>query len=157
VFCGHFSALSDSLPEQAFQTKKLNVQTALMQGTKLLEDARISAPRLTAEVLLAYALKQERAYLYGHPDHELSEVEWLHYGRYLHQRLEGHVKLADAIANGRSPVVDPAEQPELHVHVVQHERAGTHEYQKTTDTLHVYPLVVCSCYRRNETVRPQAS
>ena len=67
----------------------MNVQTALLQGTKLLEDARISAPRLTAEVLLAYALHRERVYLYGHPEQELREVEWLHYGRYLHQRLEG--------------------------------------------------------------------
>ena len=67
----------------------MNVQTALLQGTKLLEDARISAPRLTSEVLLAYALHCERAYLYGHPERELSEVEWLHYGRYLDQRLRG--------------------------------------------------------------------
>jgi len=67
----------------------LNVQTALLQGTKLLGDARISAPRLTAEVLLAYALHRERVYLYGHPEQELREVEWLHYGRYLHQRLQG--------------------------------------------------------------------
>lgn len=67
----------------------MNVQTALLQGTKLLGDARISAPRLTAEVLLAYALHRERVYLYGHPEQELREVEWLHYGRYLHQRLQG--------------------------------------------------------------------
>ena len=67
----------------------MNVQTALLQGTKLLGDARISAPRLTAEVLLAYALHRERVYLYGHPEQELREVEWLHYGRYLHQRLAG--------------------------------------------------------------------
>jgi release factor glutamine methyltransferase len=67
----------------------LTVQTALLQGTKLLDDARISAPRLTAEVLLSYALHRDRTYLFGHPEHELSEIEWLHYGRYLHQRLEG--------------------------------------------------------------------
>ena len=67
----------------------MNVRTALLQGTQLLEDARISAPRLTAEVLLAYSLHVERPYLYGHPEQELKEVEWLHYGRYLHQRLDG--------------------------------------------------------------------
>jgi release factor glutamine methyltransferase len=67
----------------------VTVQTALLQGTKLFEDDRISAPRLTAEVLLAFALRRDRTYLYGHPEHELSEVEWLHYGRYLHQRLNG--------------------------------------------------------------------
>jgi release factor glutamine methyltransferase len=67
----------------------VTVQTALQQGTKLLEDDRIPAPRLTAEVLLSFALRRDRTYLYGHPEHELSQVEWLHYGRYLHQRLNG--------------------------------------------------------------------
>jgi release factor glutamine methyltransferase len=67
----------------------LDVQTALLQGTKLFEDGGIGAARLTAEVLLAYALHRDRTYLYSHPEHELSEVEWLHYGRYLHERLNG--------------------------------------------------------------------
>jgi release factor glutamine methyltransferase len=67
----------------------LTVQTALLQGTKLLEDAAIAVPRLTAEVLLCHALHQERAYLFAHPERELSEIEWLHYGRYLHERIQG--------------------------------------------------------------------
>jgi release factor glutamine methyltransferase len=32
---------------------------------------------------------QERAWLYAHSDEELREVWWIHYGRYLHQRLKG--------------------------------------------------------------------
>jgi len=67
----------------------VTVATALLQGSKLLEQERISAPRLTAEVLLSHALRRDRVYLYSHPEHELSETEWLHYGRYLHQRLNG--------------------------------------------------------------------
>src|SRR3954471_4600279 len=67
----------------------MTVQTALLQGTVLLEEAGIAVPRLTAEVLLAHALRRERVYLYAHPEHELAEVEWLHYGRYLHERLKG--------------------------------------------------------------------
>src|ERR1700690_4087924 len=62
---------------------------ALLQGTRLLEDGGIGVARLTAEVLLAHALRRERVYLFGHPEHELSELEWLHYGRYLHERLQG--------------------------------------------------------------------
>ena len=46
-------------------------------------------PRLTAEVLLAHAVGQERAWLYAHSGDELKEVWWIHYGRYLHQRLQG--------------------------------------------------------------------
>src|SRR4051794_17544201 len=67
----------------------MTAQTALLQGTALLEEAAIAVPRLTAEVLLAHALRRERVYLFAHPEHELAEVEWLHYGRYLHERLKG--------------------------------------------------------------------
>src|SRR5205085_5813798 len=67
----------------------MTVQTALLQGTDLLEQASIAVPRLTAEVLLAHALRRERVYLYAHPEQELAEVQWLHYGRYLHERLAG--------------------------------------------------------------------
>lgn len=67
----------------------MTLQTALLQGTQLLEEAAVAVPRLTAEVLLSHALKCERVYLYAHPEQELREVEWLHYGRYLHERLQG--------------------------------------------------------------------
>ncbi|MGA3041174.1 MAG: peptide chain release factor N(5)-glutamine methyltransferase [Bryobacteraceae bacterium] len=67
----------------------MTVRTALLQGTRLLDDATVGVARLTAEVLLAHALHRDRAYLYGHPEHELSEIEWLHYGRYLHERMQG--------------------------------------------------------------------
>ena len=67
----------------------MTVGTALLQGTRLLEDAQIAVPRLTAEVLLGHAMRVERAWLFAHPERELSEVEWLHYGRYLHERLKG--------------------------------------------------------------------
>jgi len=55
----------------------------------MLEEARIEVPRLTAEVLLAHAIGCDRVWLYAHSDEELREVWWIHYGRYLHQRLQG--------------------------------------------------------------------
>jgi release factor glutamine methyltransferase len=67
----------------------MTLQTALQQACKLLEDSSIAAPRLTAEVLLCHALGRERAYLYSHPEVELSDVVRVHYGRYLHERLAG--------------------------------------------------------------------
>jgi release factor glutamine methyltransferase len=67
----------------------MTIQAALLQGTKLFEEDSIAAPRLTAEVLLAHALNRERSYFYAHPEEELTEVAWIHYGRYLHQRLQG--------------------------------------------------------------------
>ena len=66
----------------------MNLATALRQGTELLEKDCINVPRLTAEVLLAHALGCERAYLYAHPEQELTGVQQLHFGRYLHERLK---------------------------------------------------------------------
>ncbi len=65
------------------------MRTALLQGQELLEKASVSAPRLTAEVLLAHAMGRQRSWLYAHSDEELKELWWIHYGRYLHQRLKG--------------------------------------------------------------------
>lgn len=67
----------------------MTVQTALSQGAAILEDAAVPVPRLTAEVLLCHAMRCERVYLFAHPEQELREVEWIHYGRYLHERSSG--------------------------------------------------------------------
>jgi release factor glutamine methyltransferase len=67
----------------------VTLQQALEQGQKLLEDGGVLAPRLTSEVLLAHAVGCQRAWLYAHSDEELKELWWIHYGRYLHQRLSG--------------------------------------------------------------------
>jgi release factor glutamine methyltransferase len=67
----------------------MTLHEALVQGTKILEEAGIAVPRLTAEVLLCHAIHSERPFLYAHPEQELREVEWIHYGRYLHERLNG--------------------------------------------------------------------
>ena len=67
----------------------LTIGEALQQGTRLLEDAGIAAGRLTAEVLLSHAMHRERVYLYAHSGDPLKEVEWIHYGRYLHERMNG--------------------------------------------------------------------
>lgn len=67
----------------------MTLKTALLQGAELLTRDGVPEPRLTAEVLLCFALRRERIYLYSHPEHELTTLEWLHFGRYLHERLKG--------------------------------------------------------------------
>ena len=67
----------------------MTIRTALEQGSELLGRDGIANPRLTAEVLLGHAIHCERAYFYAHPEQELREVEWIHYGRYLDERLKG--------------------------------------------------------------------
>jgi release factor glutamine methyltransferase len=67
----------------------MDLKTALLQGTKLLDDAGVPDPRFTAEVLLAHAVQQDRVWLVAHSTDELKEVWWIHFGRYLHQRMAG--------------------------------------------------------------------
>lgn len=67
----------------------LTIQAAILQGAELLERAAISVPRLTAEILLCHATHCERVYLYSHGEETLTELEWIHYGRYLNERLKG--------------------------------------------------------------------
>jgi release factor glutamine methyltransferase len=67
----------------------VTLQTALLQGTAILEKADVGVPRLTAEVLLSHAMRCDRSYLYAHASDELTELAWIHYGRYLNERLKG--------------------------------------------------------------------
>ncbi len=67
----------------------LSVQAALQQGTALLESADVSVPRLTAEVLLAHAMRCSRTFLYSHATDQLTQLAWIHYGRYLNERMKG--------------------------------------------------------------------
>jgi release factor glutamine methyltransferase len=67
----------------------MDIRTALQQGSRLLEEAGISEPRLTAEVLLAHALKRERTWLFGHPEEDLDGIAGVRYNRSLQDRLHG--------------------------------------------------------------------
>jgi len=62
---------------------------ALKQGAELLANGNVPSPRITAEVLLMHAARCDRAHLYAHSDRELTDSEWVHYGRSLKDRLEG--------------------------------------------------------------------
>ncbi len=67
----------------------INVRTALEQGQKLLEAARVPSAKLTAEVLFMHATGQNRAWLYAHALDPLKELHRIHYGRYLNERING--------------------------------------------------------------------
>ncbi len=76
-------------PERRESGLFLNIKTALLQGAELLARAGVAEPRLNAEVLLAFAMGCERVYFFAHPEQKLREVEWIHYGRYLDERIKG--------------------------------------------------------------------
>ncbi len=67
----------------------MEIRGALLQATRLLEEAAIAAPRLTAEVLLAHTLGRERPWLYAHSDETLGEPEQARYAAALEERLGG--------------------------------------------------------------------
>ena len=67
----------------------MRLKEALAQGFALLAKSGVPSPRITAEVLLMHAAHCDRAHLYAHPERPLSEVEWIHYGRYLNERMQG--------------------------------------------------------------------
>lgn len=55
----------------------------------LLERSAVSAPRLTAEVLLLHAIRAERPVLRAHPERQLTDSEQVHFARYLRERIAG--------------------------------------------------------------------
>jgi release factor glutamine methyltransferase len=67
----------------------LTIGQALMQGIQFLTEHSVTPPRLTAELLLMHALGRDRTFLFTHSGDALSELAWIHYGRYLHQRSQG--------------------------------------------------------------------
>lgn len=67
----------------------LTIQAALLQGAEILQKAAVPVARLTAEVLLCHAMRCQRAYLYAHSNDELTQLAWIHYGRYLNERISG--------------------------------------------------------------------
>lgn len=67
----------------------LTLKQALDQGAAILSRGGVEPARLTAEVLLAHAAGRDRVYLMTHPEERLTELAWIHYGRWLHERLAG--------------------------------------------------------------------
>jgi release factor glutamine methyltransferase len=67
----------------------MTIRTALQHGSELFERDGISAPRLTAEVLLAHVLGRERSYLYAHSDELLAAPAQEAYASATERRLGG--------------------------------------------------------------------
>jgi release factor glutamine methyltransferase len=62
---------------------------ALSSAIQRLTSAQVPSPRMNAELLLMFTLGRDRAYLYGHPEHELSPEEQARYDDALEQRSRG--------------------------------------------------------------------
>jgi release factor glutamine methyltransferase len=65
------------------------LRTALADAIERLTAADVGSPRLNAETLLMFTLTCDRAYLYAHPEHELTDEEHSRYRESLDQRARG--------------------------------------------------------------------
>lgn len=54
----------------------MNIICALDQATEMLKTAAIQEPRREAASLLELAIRRDRTFIFAHPDHELTVVEW---------------------------------------------------------------------------------
>ncbi|MGH9514769.1 MAG: peptide chain release factor N(5)-glutamine methyltransferase [Terriglobales bacterium] len=62
---------------------------ALSSAIQRLTSAQVPSPRMNAELLLMFTLGRDRAFLYGHPEHELTTEEQTRYEDALVQRARG--------------------------------------------------------------------
>ena len=67
----------------------MQLKQALASAVDRLEAADVGSPRLNAEVLLMFVLGVHRAYLYAHPERELTPEEESRYDEALAQRITG--------------------------------------------------------------------
>jgi release factor glutamine methyltransferase len=67
----------------------MQLKETLRSAIALLEENRVGSPRMNAEVLLMFVLGCDRAYLYAHPERELSPDEHNRYDEALEQRARG--------------------------------------------------------------------
>jgi release factor glutamine methyltransferase len=67
----------------------VSLRDALSSAVNFLTAARVPSPRMNAELLLRFTLDVDRAYLYAHPEHELTTDEQTRYDEALAQRARG--------------------------------------------------------------------
>ncbi len=67
----------------------MQLKQALASAVERLEAADVGSPRMNAEVLLMFVLGADRAYLYAHPECELTAEEETRYDEVLAQRATG--------------------------------------------------------------------
>jgi release factor glutamine methyltransferase len=67
----------------------MQLKQAQEAAYKILVDNDVPSPRLNAELLLQFVLGRERAYLYAHPERELTAEEQAEYNEVIAQRARG--------------------------------------------------------------------
>lgn len=68
---------------------QVRIGEALKSAIAYLTSAAVPSSRLNAELLLIFTIGKDRAYLYGHPERELSDEQYARYQHALEQRSRG--------------------------------------------------------------------
>lgn len=67
----------------------MELKQALEMAARQLDESAVGSPRMNAEVLMMFTLGCDRAYLYAHPERELTMDELAHYNEALSTRGRG--------------------------------------------------------------------
>src|SRR5205823_15062610 len=67
----------------------VSLRDALTTAIDRLTAARVPSPRMNAELLLRFTMDVDRAYLYAHPERELTTDEQARYDQALAERARG--------------------------------------------------------------------
>jgi release factor glutamine methyltransferase len=67
----------------------VQLKDALTAAIHRLTDSQVGSPRMNAEVLLMFTLDGDRAFLYAHPERELTAAEYARYEQVITQRASG--------------------------------------------------------------------
>ena len=67
----------------------MQLKAALKSAIEILDKNDVGSPRLNAETLLMFVLERDRAYLYAHPERELSREEESRYVHAIEERRQG--------------------------------------------------------------------
>ncbi|HET9285507.1 MAG TPA: peptide chain release factor N(5)-glutamine methyltransferase [Candidatus Angelobacter sp.] len=73
----------------AIQSPAMQLKQAIDSAYQLFIENDVPSPRLNAELLLMFVLAQERAYLYAHPERELTPDEQSRYDEVIRERARG--------------------------------------------------------------------
>ena len=74
---------------RAFPLGRMRLKEALSEAVEMLERNDVGSPRMNAEVLMMLTLNCDRAFLFGHPERELSEDEEARYASHIRERARG--------------------------------------------------------------------
>jgi release factor glutamine methyltransferase len=78
-----------SLASFAIQFPRMQLKQAVDSAYQLFVENDVPSPRLNAELLLLFVLSRERAYLYAHPERELTPDEQSNFDEVVRERARG--------------------------------------------------------------------